>query len=193
MVLDRLRKYELFANPAKCQFMVKEVEFLGFIIGVNGISMDPSRVSTIRDWPAPRTFRELQVFLGFANFYRRFVEGYAKVTVPLSDLLKGSEKGKKPGPFEFPERARKAFDSIKVAFTSAPMLVHYNPAMPTTVETDASGHGVSAILTQPLETGDVGKTALRHPVAFWSRKMTPAEMNYETHDQELLAIVMAFK
>jgi hypothetical protein len=188
MVLERLRKWQLYANPLKCTFFAKEVEFLGYIIGTTGISMDPRRVTAIDEWEAPTTFRELQVFLGFANFYRRFIAGYSRITAPLSDLLKGSKDGKKPGPFDFPEKAKSAFQTLKQAFTSAPMLLHYDPAKPTQLETDASGFALAGVITQQQEAG-----GLWHPVAFWSRKMLPAEMNYETHDQELLAIVEIFR
>ena len=197
-VLRRLRKFQLYANPAKCQFLTESVEFLGFVISVDGVSMDPSRVATIVDWPEPKTFRDLQVFLGFANFYRRFVEAYAKVTLPLSDLLKGSIAGKKTGVFEFPIAASKAFELLKIAFTSAPMLTHFDDTLFTVMETDASGQAVAGILTQYRSSeilkadGKVAKD-LRHPIAYWSRKMIPAERNYQTHDQELLAIVGCFQ
>src|SRR6266516_2204659 len=150
--------------------------------------MDPRRVTAIDEWEAPKTFRELQVFLGFANFYRRFVAGYSRITAPLSDLLKGSKDGKKSGPFDFPEKARSAFQKLKQAFTSAPMLLHYDPTKPTRLETYASGYVLAGVITQQQVVG-----GLWYPVAFWSRRMLPAEMNYETHDQELLAIVEVFK
>jgi len=187
MVLKRLRQWQLYANLSKCEFFTQEVEFLGYIVGTAGIAMDQRRVATIDEWEPPKTYRELQVFLGFANFYRRFVAGYSKITAPLSDLLKGSKNGIKLGPFEFPPRAEEAFKRLKQAFMSAPMLRHYDPAKPTRLETDASGFALAGVITQQQEGG------LWHPVAFWSRKMLPAEMNYETHDQELLAIVEVFK
>jgi hypothetical protein len=188
MVLERLRKWQLYANLSKCEFLTQEVEFLGYIVGTAGISMDQRRVATISEWEAPTTYRELQVFLGFANFYRRFVAGYSKIAAPLTDLLKGSKEGKKSGPFEFPPKAVEAFQRLKLAFTTAPMLRHYDPAKPTRLETDASGFALAGVITQWHEEG-----GMWYPVAFWSRKMLPAEMNYETHDQELLAIVEVFK
>ena len=188
MVLQRLRKWNLYANLSKCEFFTQEVEFLGYIVGTAGISMDKRRVATINDWQEPTSYRDLQVFLGFANFYRRFIAKYSKIAAPLSDLLKGSKNGKKSGPFEFPERARTAFQRLKEAFTTAPMLRHYDPTKLTRVETDASGFALAGVLTQQQE-----QEGLWHPVAFWSRKMHPAEMNYETHDQELLAIIEVFK
>ena len=186
-VLERLRKFDLYIKLSKCRFATTEVEFLGFIVTVDGIKMDPARIQTLAEWPVPKTFRDVQVFLGFANFYRRFIYRYSKITTPLSSLLKGSKDGKKSGPMEWALEQQSAFEALQRAFGSAPMLRHFDPKRPIRVETDASKFAVGAILSQQFEDG------LWHPIAFWSRKMIPAETNYEVHDQELLAIVAAFK
>jgi transposase InsO family protein len=191
-VLERLRKYGLFAKLSKCEFSVTEVEFLGYIIGTAGVSMDPRRVATIREWKEPQSYREIQVFLGFANFYRRFVHRYSSVVVPMTDLLKGMQKGKKSGPFHWPKEASDAFRKLQDCFTKAPMLQHYNPLCRLRMETDASGFGLAAILSQLIQLADRMDSAW-HPIAFWSRKQSGAERNYETHDQELLAVVEAFQ
>ena len=187
MVLERLRAYGLYVNLKKCEFATKQVEFLGFIVSTDGVSMDTERVRTIEEWPQPRTYREVQVFLGFVNFYRRFVYHYSHIVAPLTGLLKGSSQGKKSGPFEWPLEAAQAFRQLKQIFTTTPLLHHYDPSKKVRVETDASVFGIAAILSQPDENGHW------RPVAFWSRKLIPAEQNYETHDQELLAIVASFK
>lgn len=179
-VLARLRSADLFANIAKCNFASRKVEFLGFVVGTEGVSADPKKVATITDWPQPTTVRELQVFLGFANFYRRFIAGYARATAGLTELLKS-----KPT-FEWTEEAESAFQSLKTRFSSAPILRHFDPALPIRLETDASQFAVAGILSQLYETR-------WHPVAFASRKLQPAERNWETYDQELLAIVFSFK
>ena len=101
--------------------------------------------------------------------------------------MKGSKDGKKFGPFNFPPDAKDAFDQLRKAFMSAPILVHFDLMLRIRVETDASIVGLAGILSQLLDSGEW------HPVAFWSRKLIPAESRYETHDQELLAIVMVFK
>ena len=185
-VLERLEKFALYANLKKCFFFRQEVEFLGFIVGVAGVTMDPSRVDAVRDWPTPCTFDEVQIFLGFANFYRRFIKHYSRIVNPLTGLLKGSEKGKKHGQLVWGLSEEQAFQEIKEAFITAPVLKHYEPERRLRIESDASNFAVAAILSQLFE-------AEWHPIAFWSRKMIPAECNYETHDQELLAIVGAFK
>ena len=193
-VLERLRQFKLYAKLSKCQFAVKTVEFLGFVLSPNGVAMEKSRVETIKDWPKPRTFRELQVFLGFTNFYRRFIRHYSKIASSLTDLLKGSKSGRKLGPFVFGADAETAFEQLKKAFMQAPLLRHFDPKKPIRLETDASGFAIAGILSQPWEVWDSGRKQIQwHPVAFWSRKMIPAERNYETHDAELLAIVMCFK
>ena len=155
--------------------------------------MEPSRVESITQWPEPTTFRELQVFLGFANFYRRFIFRYSKVVSPMTDLLKGMQAGKKGGPFAFPAEAREAFEALKTTFTTAPILVHFDPTKRILVETDASGFAIGAVISQQVPDSEDPSKAHWHPVAFFSRKMTDAESRYETHDGELLAIVMAFR
>jgi hypothetical protein len=191
LVLERLRKYALYANRKKCHFCTDSVEFLGFVVSNKGVSMDPRRVDTVAAWPQPTTFREVQQFLGFANFYRRFIQGYSRIAKPLTSLLKGSVNGRKPGRLELDDEAAEAFRTLCAAFTRAPVLVHYDPAAPIKVETDASNFACSGILSQLQSIRD--ENPQWHPVAFWSRKFIPAEQNYETYDQEMLAIVGAFK
>ena len=185
-VLERLRQFQLYANLKKCVFSTTQVEFLGFIVSTAGVAMDQRRVTTITEWPTPKTFRDIQVFLGFCNFYRRFIHRYSKIASPLTSLLKGSKDGKKVGPLTWTAGAQEAFDELRDTFTKAPILNHFDPSRRNRMETDASIHAVSGIYSQLLGS-------LWHPIAFWSRKLIPAETHYETHDLELLAIVAAFK
>jgi hypothetical protein len=187
-VLERLRVFGLFCNLQKCRFFETEVEFLGYRIATEGVKMDPRKVESITTWPKPQSYNELQIFLGFCNFYRRFIASYSRMVSPMTDLLKGSVNGKKEGPFEWSDSAEQAFRTLIDAFTKAPVLIHFDPVRRIRVETDASAFAAAAILSQLVE-----ETGQWHPVAFWSRKFIPAERNYETHDQELLAIVAAFK
>ena len=188
MVLERLRKHKLYVNLKKCEFDTTEVGFVGFIVRPDGVAMEPSRVDAVRGWEEPKTRRELQVFLGFANFYRRFVHAFSKIARPLNNLLKGGKRSRTHTPFELTESAKQAFRELKEAFTTAPVLRHFDPDLPIRVETDASGHGLSGILSQPNPNQE---QAHYHPVAFWSRGMTQAERNYGTGDTEMLAIVSA--
>lgn len=186
-VLARLKAYDLFCNQEKCTFFTEEVEFLGFIVGRNGVRMDESRVETIKEWPRPQSFKDIQTFIGFCNFYRRFIEGFSRIARAMNELLKGSQNGKKAGPFEWSDDAEHAFRNLREAFTRAPIMRHFDLERPIKVETDASGFAIAGILSQLYEDSQW------HPVAFFSRKLKDVELRYETFDQELLAIVDSFK
>ncbi|KAF7116923.1 hypothetical protein CNMCM5793_005553 [Aspergillus hiratsukae] len=193
-VLERLQRHNLYAKLSKCSFHQTEVKFLGFIVGRDGVRMDPDRVKTVQEWPEPRSFRDVQVFLGFTGYFRRFIHQYADITAPLTNLLRGMEKGRKPGPFHLTDEARVAFAGLKEAFARPPALRHYDPKDEILVVTDASGFAIAGILLQP----DIGTPAGKarrgwQPVAFFSRKLKGAELRFDVHDQELLAIVECFK
>jgi RNase H-like domain found in reverse transcriptase/Reverse transcriptase (RNA-dependent DNA polymerase) len=190
-VLERLREYRLYAKLSKCDFDIDEVAFLGFRVGVAGVSMDPRKVLAIREWPKPQSFRDIQIFLGFANFYRGFIIGYSRVVSPITDLLIGMQGGKKTGRFEWTAGAEQAFHQLKACFMDAPMLQHFDPARRSRVETDACKEAAGGILSQGYES-PAGRTVWR-PVAFFSKKFQKEQRNYSTGDQEMLAIVMAFK
>lgn len=192
-VLERLREFSLYAKLSKCEFFTQEVDFLGFRVGLAGVSMDPSKVAAIDEWPLPEEFRDLQVFLGFTNFYRGFIANYSKVVAPMTDMLVGMKAGKKPGKIPWDAGSEQAFRSLKQKFMEAPLLKHYDPMKECRVEVDASGCAVGGVLTQPYEAHGDRTRIVWHPVAFFSKKMSPAERNYATGDQEMLAIVRAFQ
>ena len=176
-VLQLLSEARLQVNLEKCQFHVTKVEFLGYVISPEGISMDPSKVSAIVNWPTPSSVHDIQVFLGFANFYRRFIKNFSKVVSPMTRLLK------KDVPFCWDDLAQAAFQELKTAFTSDPILRHYDPTKPCYLEPDASKVAIGAVVSQPEEDG------ILHPIAFYSRSLSPAERNYHIHDTELLAAI----
>ena len=180
-VLRRLCANDLYAKIEKCDFSVDTTNFLGFIISPQGLQMDESKIKVIQDWPAPRKVKEVQSFLGFANFYRRFIAHYSKITVPLTRLTR------KSAPWYWSPECDLAFRLLKEAFTTAPILHHFDPTLPPVVETDASDYAIAGIISLRTDDGDV------HPVAFYSRTLSGAELNYDTHDKELLAIFHAFK
>jgi hypothetical protein len=193
-VLARLKRANLYAKLSKCRFHQAEVRFLGFIVGRNGIRIDPDRVRTVSEWPTPQSYHDIQVFLGFTGYFRRFIHQYAKIAKPLSDMLKGMERGKKKGLFHLSERARNAFEELKSAFNGPPTLRHFDPGKPIKVITDASGFAMAGILLQTVDgLENPRRQADWQPVAFYSRKFTDAEGRYQVHDQELLAIVESFK
>ncbi|TPX54573.1 hypothetical protein PhCBS80983_g05887, partial [Powellomyces hirtus] len=180
-VLRRLREHKLYAKLEKCEFNVKSVEFLGFIISQDGIAMDPKKIDAITSWEQPSTVKGVQRFLGFANFYRRFIKDYSKIASPLTALTK------KDSTCQWTPATESAFQRLKSAFTTAPILVHADPQKPFIVETDASDFALGAVLSQPDHENNL------HPVAFHSRKFTKEEINYKIHDKELLAIVDSFE
>lgn len=140
--------------------------------------MSQDKVKAVTSWPTPTNITELQAFLGFANFYRRFITGYSRTIQPMTHLLR------KGVTFNFDTKATKAFEHLKQCFASAPILQHYHQDRETIVETDASNYAISAILSQRDPT-----SRKMHPVAFYSRSMVPAKVNYSIGDKELLAIV----
>jgi hypothetical protein len=142
--------------------------------------MDPGKVKVIREWPEPRKVKDIQSFLGFANFYRRFILRYSDIVVPLTRLTWKSIT------WNFSAECLKAFETLKEAFTTAPALATFVPDAPIIVETDASDYAIAAILSIEFPAGEI------HPVAFHSRTLHAAELNYDTHDKELLAIFEAF-
>jgi hypothetical protein len=180
-VLERLREYGLYCKAEKCEFSVKKVGFLGFVISPDGIEMEADRIATIEDWPTPKSVKDVQVLMGFTNFYRRFVRKYAKVTAPNTNLLKKSEK------WEWTREADAALQKLKRAFTEATILQHFDADKPITLQTDASGFAIARILNQFDCFG------VLRPTSFYSRKCSPAEQNYDTYDRELLAIVASMK
>jgi hypothetical protein len=181
-VLRRLEKNDLHLKPEKCEFHTKTVEYLGFIISPDGITMDPRKVKTIQDWPVPTCVKEVQSFLGFANFYRRFIDNYSGIVKPLTRLTtKGCQ-------WKWTTECDNVFQLLKRAFQEAPILRHFDPSQPIIVESDASDFSIAAIISQPHpETGNL------HPVAFHARTMGPSELNYDIYDKELLAIVESFR
>ncbi len=182
-VLQCLRDFHLFLKAEKCSFHQSSVQFLGYNIDSSGIRMDEWKVEAIRTWPTPSTIKELQRFLGFSNFYRRFIQNYSTITSPLTSLLRN-----KPKSLSWSPAATEAFEGLQEAFTSAPILVHPDPQKPFIVEVDASTSGVGAVLSQQQ-----GNPAKLHPCAFFSRKLSPVERNYDIGNRELLSIKLALE
>lgn len=180
LILETLLKAGLYVKGEKCEFFTSSTTFLGFVVSTSGISMDPTKVSTITEWKPPANVKDLQSFLGFANFYRRFIGCYSAKVKPLTNLLKKNSE------FTWGPDQEKSFSSLKEAFCSAPILRHFDPELETILETDASDTTISGILSQYFQYPD---KRLLHPIAYFSRSLTPAERNYGIGDKELLAIV----
>jgi hypothetical protein len=180
-VLQRLREAGLQAAIHKCEFHVTSTKYLGFIVTPDGIKVDPSKIDAIIGWQVPSTVQGVQSFLGFCNFYRKFIQAYSRIAAPLYRLTRLDT------PFFWGTTCQEAFDNLKNHLTSAPVLAHYRPELPTRVETDASDGVVAAVLSQLQEDDEW------HPVAYYSHTMAPAEVNYDIHDKEMLAIIRALE
>jgi hypothetical protein len=151
------------------------------IIEHNQLSMDPIKVDGILSWPKPRNVTDVQALAGFTGFYRRFIDGYAKLFAPLYKLTK------KGVPWQWDKEQEEAFQLIQQAFTTAPVLLMPNVDKPFRIECDASDYATGAVLEQQ------GEDSLWHPTAYLSKAMDPAERNYNIHNKELLAVFRSFK
>jgi RNase H-like domain found in reverse transcriptase/Reverse transcriptase (RNA-dependent DNA polymerase)/Integrase zinc binding domain/Chromo (CHRromatin Organisation MOdifier) domain/Integrase core domain/Retroviral aspartyl protease len=180
-VLRRLRLHGLYAKPEKCRWGVDEVDYLGLLVSNNRVRMDKEKVKAILEWKEPQNVHDVQSFLGFANFYRRFINGYSKRAKPLTRLLKKDTK------WQWNQEQQDSFDDLKDAFTKAPILAMPNPLKQYIIEPDASQYATGAVLSQK------DKENLLRPVAYMSHSFNPAEQNYDIYDRELLAIVHAFE
>ena len=177
LVLRRLQEAGLQADIKKSEFAVKSTKFLGFIIGTEGVRKDPEKVAAVRDWPEPRSLKSLQSFLGFCNFYRAFLKDYGRIVRPLTKLLKRGAW------HAFGEAELAAFQAAKDLLLSDNVLAHYSSDRETRMETDASDGVVAGVLNQLQDDGTW------RPVAFYSKTMSAAQMNYDIHDKEMLAVI----
>jgi hypothetical protein len=180
-VLQRLREKQLPIKLSKCEFHKDRIAFLGYIVSTEGLAPDPKKVEAVKDWPEPTNVKEVQAALGFMNYYRKFIKGFSSIAAPLSALTK------KDTPFEFGPKCKEAFKALKDRLMSAPILAIFDPEKESTLETDASDFAIGACLTQKSSDGRM------RPIAYYSRKMTAPELNYDIHDKELLAVVEAFR
>ena len=180
-VLQRLMENDLYLKPKKWEFCKEKIEWLGMVIEEGKITMDPGKLKRIQDWPAPTTVKQVRGFLGFRNFYRRFIRGFSEIARPLNELLKKDRK------FEWTAKCQRAFEDLKTRFTSKPVLILLDQTKPFQIECNASKYASGAVLTQLDSNGD------RHPCAFISKTFSPAERNYEIYDRELLAIIRALE
>ena len=176
-VIKRLEENDLYVKPEKCKWRVRKVEFLGVVIGPEGIKMEKEKVKGVLEWLTPKCVKDVQKFLGLANYYRQFIEGFATVARPLHDLVKKDKK------WEWTEREEKAFTELKERFTKKLVLATPDIDKKMRMEVDASDYATGGVLS--MECGD----GLWKLVAFLSKSLNETERNYEIHDKEILAII----
>lgn len=179
-VFKRLRKAHLKIQPDKCEFLRKEVAYLGHVITPEGVKPNPSKVECIKNFPMPKNAKEIKSFLGLCGYYRRFIANFAKISKPLTRLLQKNIE------FKFDEECRKAFEILKEALMTSPILIYPNFEEPFILTTDASAFAIGGVLSQ----GHIGKDL---PIAYASRTLCKAEAKYSTIERELLAIIWAVK
>ena len=178
-VLERCKENYLKLGYKKCQFHTSSIELLGFVVTTNGIKPSPAKIKSVVEWPIPSSILDVQSFLGFANFLRRFVPRYSQVAKPLNNLVTA-------GTFSWPSECQSVFQEIKDTLASAPVLVHANHELPFVIECDASDFALGSVLLQEIN----GRL---HPVAYHSRSFTPTEQKQDTFYKEMLAILDSFK
>jgi hypothetical protein len=180
-VIGKLEQEDLRLDLKKSAFGVEEIAYLGFVVTAGvGVSMDPAKIKAILKWETPTNVRDVRGFVGFANFYRAFIEKFSEKTMPLTMLTK------KDVAFTWGLDEQKAFEDLKTAFTTAPILAHFDPELDTVVEPDGSGWSLGSCLSQWHD-------GVLRPVAYLSAKFAPAEVNYDIHDKELLGIVRSLE
>ena len=176
-VIKRLEENDLYMKLEKCKWKVREVDFLGVVIGLEGIKMEKEKVKGVLEWPTPKCVKDIQKFLGLANYYRQFIEGFAMVARPLHNLVKKDKK------WEWAEKEEKAFQELKEQFTKKLVLVAPDIDKKMRMEVDASDYVMGGVLSMECKDG------LWKPVAFLSKLLNEMKRNYEIHDKEMLAIV----
>ena len=149
-VITKLRDAGLQIDINKSEFHVQETKYLRLIVSTKGLRMDPAKVTAIEEWQRPQNIKDVQSFLGFANYYRQFIKKYSKVAAPLTDMTKGLNKGVVKGTglvFEWTPEAQEAFETLKAAFIKEPILKHFDTQLPTLVETDANDNVCTAVVS----------------------------------------------
>jgi len=176
-VLRRLEENDLFVKPEKCVWKVREVGFLGVIIGEDGVRMEKEKVQGVIEWPVPKSMKDVQKFLGLINYYRQFEKDFAMIAKPLHETTRKDRK------WNWGEKQQKAFEELKKRFTTELVLVTPDLDKEIRVEADASDFATGGVLSMKCEDEKW------RPVAYISKLLNEAERNYEIHDKEMLAII----
>jgi len=181
-VLEILTEHKLFLCPEKCKFHWKQIEYLGLVISENKVAMDPVKVAGVHEWPIPENQTDVQAFIGFVNFYRRFIQDFSTIARPLFNLTRSDQA------WNWGTKEQEAFERLKMVVTTAPTLVSPQDLEPFCIEADSSDFASRAVLSQQLPREEKW-----HPVAFYSKSLSLVERNYEIHDKEMLAIIRALE
>ena len=181
-VFQKLREAGLKLKPSKCEFFKDRIAYLGHIVSKAGIETDPKKIKDIWEWPRPITVTDVRQFLGFTNYYIKFIKQYALVANPLNKLISGENAKKKNKKVEWTPECKESFQKLKDICTETPVLAYANYKKPFKLTTDTSKKGLGAVLSQ------IGEDQKERPVAFASRTLSKSEKNYTTHKLEFLAL-----
>jgi hypothetical protein len=182
MVMERLCKHKLYLRHEKCEFEKTRIEYLGIIISHNKVKMDPVKIAGVSEWPTPTNKKEVQSFVGFINFYRRFIPNFSQHARPLFDLTMKNVR------FIWGSPQEDAFVMLKGLVTSAPVLALPDSDLFYRLEANASGVATGTVLSQQSR-----EDSKWHPVSFLSKAFSPVERNYKIHDVKMLAIIQGFE
>ena len=182
ILFQRCRDIGIYLNPKKCEFHKEKVEFLGVELSRDGFEMEKAKVNTITKWQPPRNVKGVRAFIGFCNFYQRFIKNFAEIARPLHDLTRLGQK------WIWSEREQAAFQLLKDIISTTPVLIHPDPERQFRLETDASAFAYGAVLSQLAK-----KDNRRHLIGFFLKSMNDAERNYGISDREALAVVKALQ
>jgi hypothetical protein len=174
-VLSLLVDHGLVVNKKKCSFAKKSVDYLGHLITCEGVAVDPSKVTSVINWPQPKNVKGVRGFLGLTGYYRKFIKDYGKIARPLTDLTKKDS-------FKWGVEAQKAFEELKQKLTSTPVLTLPDFSKPFVIECDASGVGLGAILMQD-----------KRPIAYYSKALGTKNLTKSAYEKELMAVVLAIQ
>jgi hypothetical protein len=179
-VLNILRRNKLYAKLPKCQFFQSRVTFLGHVLSKDGLSVEGDKIKAMNEWPRPQNRKHILSFLGLCGYYRTFIANFSQIALPMTELLKETKEWKWDEPVE------NSFRQLQQAMSEAPVLASPDPTRKFIVTTDASDFAIGAALSQHFDDGE-------RPIAFHSKKLSPAEANYPVHEKELLAVIQALK
>jgi len=181
-VLEILVEHKLFLRPEKYEFHRKQIEYLRLVISENKVAMDPVKVARVHEWPTPESRTDAQAFVGFVNFYCRFIQDFSTIARPFFDLTRSDHA------WNWGTKKQEAFECLKMAVTTAPILASPQDSEPFCIEANSSDFASGAVLSQKLPGEEKW-----YPVAFYSKFLSPVERNYEIHDKEMLAIICALE
>jgi len=176
-IVKRLEKNDLYVKLEKCKWKVREVGFLGVVIGLEGIKMEEEKVKEVLDWPTPKCVKDVQKFLRLVNYYCQFIQGFATIARPLHNMVRKDQK------WEWTERQEEAFRKLKERFTNEPVLIAPDLNKKMRIGVNISDYTIEGVLSMESEDGRW------RPVVYLSKSLMETERNYEIHDKEMLAVI----